>query len=37
MGSLLKPRITRYLDASGGQVRKGTPGARKVAEKAAKW
>jgi hypothetical protein len=37
MASLLKPWITRYLDAEGKQVKKGTPGARKVKKRTAKW
>jgi integrase len=37
MATLLKPWITRYLDANGRQVRKGTPGARKVKERSTKW
>jgi integrase len=37
MGSLLRPWIIRYVDSKGRQVRKGTPGARKVKKRAAKW
>ena len=37
MARLFKKSITRYLDAEGRQVPKGTPGARKVREKSAKW
>src|SRR4051794_40180151 len=37
MARLLKPWVTRYLDADGRQVPKGTPGARKVKERASKW
>jgi hypothetical protein len=37
MPSVFKKSITRYLDAEGRQVPKGTPGARKVREKSAKW
>jgi integrase len=37
MGSLLKPQIVRYLNADGKQVPKGTPGSRKVKEKARRW
>lgn len=37
MATLLKPWITRYVDVDGHQVRKNTPGARKVKERAAKW
>jgi integrase len=37
MASLLKPWVIRYLDAEGHQVPKGTPGARKVKERAKKW
>jgi integrase len=37
MANLFKPQIVRYLDAKGHQVRKGTPGARKVKKKASKW
>jgi excisionase family DNA binding protein len=37
MASLVKPIIIRYLDATGRQVPKGTPGARPVKERAKKW
>jgi integrase len=37
MARVFKKSITRYLDADGRQVPKGTPGARKVREKSAKW
>lgn len=37
MGSLLKPWITRYVDAEGRAVPKGTAGARKTKERAKKW
>jgi integrase/recombinase XerC len=37
MARVFKKSITRYLDAEGRQVPKGTPGARKVQEKSAKW
>ncbi len=37
MARVFKKSITRYLDAEGRQVPKGTPGARKVKEKSAKW
>ncbi len=37
MANVFKKSITRYLDADGRQVPKGTPGARKVREKSAKW
>jgi integrase len=37
MARVFKKSITRYLDAGGRQVPKGTPGARKVREKSAKW
>jgi integrase len=37
MARVFKKRITRYLDAEGRQVPLGTPGARKVKEKSAKW
>ncbi len=37
MSRVFKKSITRYLDADGRQVSKGTPGARKVKEKSAKW
>jgi integrase len=37
MASLLKPWIIRYVDSAGRQVSKGTPGAKKVKERAAKW
>jgi integrase len=37
MGTLLRPWIVRYLDAKGLQVRKGTPGAKKVKKRASKW
>ncbi|HKI33592.1 MAG TPA: tyrosine-type recombinase/integrase [Gemmataceae bacterium] len=37
MARVFKKSITRYLDAEGRQVPKGTPGARKVREKSAKW
>ena len=37
MSRVFKKSITRYLDAEGRQVPKGTPGARKVKEKSAKW
>jgi excisionase family DNA binding protein len=34
---VFKKKITRYLDAAGKQVPKGTPGARKAREESAKW
>jgi hypothetical protein len=37
MANLFKPQIVRYLDAEGKRVKKSTPGARKVKEKASKW
>src|SRR5947207_2024748 len=37
MPPVFKKSITRYLDADGRQVPKGTPGARKAREKSAKW
>jgi hypothetical protein len=37
MARLFKKIIARYLDPDGRQVPKGTPGARKVREKSAKW
>jgi integrase len=37
MARVFKKTITRYLDADGRQVQKGTPGARRVREKSAKW
>ncbi len=37
MAKLFKPQIVRYLDAEGKRVKKDTPGARKVKEKASKW
>src|SRR3954471_16194564 len=37
MASLLKPWVIRYVDHQGRQVAKGTPGARKRKERAAKW
>jgi hypothetical protein len=37
MPSVFKKSIVRYLDAEGRQVPKGTPGARRVKEKSAKW
>src|SRR5262249_46852916 len=37
MARVFKKHIVRYLDAEGRQVPKGTPGARKVSEKSAKW
>jgi hypothetical protein len=37
MARVFKKSITRYLDADGRQVSKGTPGARKVREKSRKW
>ena len=37
MARVFKKSITRYLDAEGRQVPKGTPRARKVREKSAKW
>jgi hypothetical protein len=37
MARVFKKAITRYLDAEGRQVPKGTPGARRVKEKSAKW
>lgn len=37
MATLLKPWITRYLDADGRQVPKDTPGARKVKDRSSKW
>jgi integrase len=37
MARVFKKSITRYLDAEGRQVPKGSPGARKVREKSAKW
>ncbi len=35
--ALLKPWIVRYLDADGRRVPKGTPGARRVRQRAKKW
>jgi integrase len=37
MPRVFKKSIVRYIDADGRQVPKGTPGARKVKEKSAKW
>jgi integrase len=37
MPRVFKQQITRYLDADGKSVPRGTPGARKVKEKSAKW
>src|SRR4051794_38970929 len=37
MGTVLKIQVVRYLDEQGHRVPKGTPGARKVREKSAKW
>lgn len=37
MASLVRPWITRYVDAKGRQVPKNTPGARKVKRRTAKW
>src|SRR3954454_14709155 len=37
MANLMKVWVTRYLDAGGRQVPKGTPGARKVKERSTKW
>ncbi len=37
MANVRKKTITRYLDADGRQVPKGTPGARQIKEKSAKW
>src|SRR5947208_16588082 len=37
MAGVCKKSSTRYLGADGRQVPKGTPGARKVREKSAKW
>jgi integrase len=37
MASLLRPWVVRYIDADGRQVHKGTPGARKVKKRTAKW
>ena len=37
MAHLKKIRIVRYLDATGNRVAKSTAGARRVAEKSAKW
>src|SRR5262245_16076021 len=37
MASLLRPWIVRYVNAKGRQVRKGTPGAKKVKRRASKW
>jgi integrase len=37
MAHLVRPWTYRYLDADGQRVPKGTPGARKVKEKARKW
>src|SRR5947208_14522223 len=37
MAGVCKKSSTRHLDAGGRQVPKGTPGARKVREKSAKW
>src|SRR4051794_23725485 len=37
MGTLLKVRILRYVDGKGTRVPKGTPGARAVRERSAKW
>jgi integrase len=37
MATVFKKSIVRYLDASGKQVKKGTPGAKKVKEKSSKW
>jgi integrase len=35
--SLIKPYITRYVDASGRRVPKGTPGAKRKKERSKKW
>jgi integrase len=37
MASLLRPWIVRYVNAKGLQVRKGTPGAKKVKRRTSKW
>ncbi len=37
MSRPFRKSITRYIDAEGRQVPKGTPGARRVKEKSAKW
>lgn len=37
MASLQKISVTRFVDRHGVQVKKGTPGARKVKEESAKW
>src|SRR5262249_5171725 len=37
MPKVFKKSIVHYLDADGRQVPKGTPGARRVKEKSAKW
>jgi integrase len=37
MARLFKKTITRHIDADGRRVPKGTPGARRVREKSAKW
>src|SRR4051794_16947637 len=37
MGTLLKIQVVRYVDDQGHRVPKGTPGARKIREKSAKW
>jgi integrase len=37
MGNLLKIQVVRYVDDRGHRVPKGTPGARRLKEKSAKW
>jgi len=37
MASLVRPWIYRYLDKDGHRVKKGTPGAKRVKERARKW
>jgi integrase len=37
MGTLLKIQVVRYVDDQGHRVPKGTPGARRIKEKSAKW
>jgi integrase len=37
MGNLLKIQVVRYVDDQGHRVPKGTPGARRMKEKSAKW
>jgi len=37
MASLFRQRLVRYVDANGKRVKKGHPGARRVAEKSRKW